>query len=87
MCVKVKTRQHYLRECALCSEDLDNGERIVRCHASMNVVIDVRAVECHANTHDVIGVRIVLCHPLVHNCVFSILCPNSHFLSYCNNSS
>ena len=42
------------------------GYRIVKCHASMDVVIDVRIVECHASIHVVIGIRVVPCHPLVH---------------------
>ena len=78
--MKVKTRQHHLRKCALCSVDVDSGERIVRSHASMNVVIDVRIVECHASIHVVIGIRVVLCHPLVHNFGFSTSCPNSHLV-------
>ena len=55
----------YLRECERRSVDVDSGECIVRCHASMDVVIDVRVVECHASIHVVIGIRVVLCHPLV----------------------
>ena len=59
--------------------DLDSGERIVRCHERLNVVIDVRVVECHASIHVVIGVRIVLCHPLVHNFGFPLrVQTNSH---------
>ena len=65
MCVKMKTRQHYLRECARRSVDVVAGVRIVRCHASINVVIDVRIVECHASINVVIGIRVVLCHPLI----------------------
>ena len=57
-----------------------SGERIVRCHAIMDVVIDVRVVECHASIHVVIGIRVVLCHPLVRNFVFSTSCPNSHLV-------
>ena len=53
----------YLRECALRSVDVDSGERIVRCHASMDDVIGIRVVECHASMHVVIGIRVVLCHP------------------------
>ena len=34
----------------------------MRCHAIMNVVIDVRVMECHASMDVVIGVRVVLCH-------------------------
>ena len=40
------------------------GVRIVKCHASMDVVIDVRIVERHASIHVVIGIRVVLCQPL-----------------------
>ena len=65
----------YLRECARLSMDVVAGVRIVRSHAIMNDVIDVRIVECHASKHVV-----VLCHPLVHNFVFSTLCPNSHLV-------
>ena len=36
--------QDYLRKCALCSVDVDSGVRIVRSHAIMDVVIDVRVV-------------------------------------------
>ena len=57
-----------------------SGERIVRCHASMDDVIGVRIVECHASIHVVIGIRVVLCHPLVHNLGFSTSCPNSHLV-------
>ena len=56
------------------------GVRIVKCRASMGVVIDVRIVECNASIHVVIGIRVVLCHPLLHNFVFSTLCPNSHLV-------
>ena len=67
MCVKMKTRQHYLRNahdaqwmwlqvCASCGAT-----------PIMDDVIDVRIVECHASIHVVIGIRVVLCHPLVHN--------------------
>ena len=65
MCVKMKTRQHYLRECARRSVDVVAGVRVVKCHASIDVVIDVRIVECHASIHVVIDVHVVLCHPLV----------------------
>ena len=67
VCVKMKTRQHYLRECSRCSMEVVAGVRFVKCHASMDDVIDVRIVECHASIHVVIGIRVVLCHPLVHN--------------------
>ena len=78
MCVKMKTRQDYLRKCARCSVDVFAGVRIARSYTIMNVVIDVRIVECHASIHVVIGVRVALCHPLVHNFGLSTLCPNSH---------
>ena len=80
MCVKMKTRQHYLRKCARRSVDVVAGVRIVRCHTIVRVVIDVRVMECHASMDVVIGVRVVLCHPLVHNLCFSTSCPNSHLL-------
>ena len=61
-----EARQLRLRKCARRSVDVFSGSvRIVRCRASMDVVIDVRVVECHANIHVVIGVRIVLCCPRV----------------------
>ena len=65
VCVKMKTRQHYLKECARRSVDVVAGVRIVKCHASIDVVIDVRIVECHASINVVIGIRVVLCHPLI----------------------
>ena len=71
VCVKMKTRQDYLRKCALCSVDVDSGERIVRCHASINVVIGVRVMEFHAIIHVVIGVRVMLCHQAIDNSGFS----------------
>ena len=80
MCVKMKTRQHYLRECARRLVDVVAGVRIVRCHAIMNHVIDVHIVECHASIHVVIGIRVVLCHPLVHNFGFSTSYPNYHLV-------
>ena len=82
MCVKMKTRQPYLRECARRSVDVVASVRIVRCHASINVVIDVRIVECHASINVVIGIRIVLCHPLIDFPLFWIFtsCPNSHLV-------
>ena len=52
----------YLRECT--RRSVDAGVRIVRCHAIMNDVIDVRAVERHASIRVVIGIRVVLCHTL-----------------------
>ena len=61
VCVKMKTRQDFLRKCARCSVDVFASVRIVKCHASMDVVIDVRIVECHASIHVVIGIRVVLC--------------------------
>ena len=64
VCVKMKTRQHYLRKCARRSVDVVASARNVRCHAIMNDVIDVRIVECHASIHVVIGIHVVLCHPL-----------------------
>ena len=60
--------------------DVFAGVCIVKCHAIMDDVIDVRIVECHASIHVVIGIRVVLCHPLVHNFGFSTLCPNSHLV-------
>ena len=62
VCVRKKTRQHYLRECARRSVEVVSGVSIVRCHAIINVVIDVRVIECHASMDVVIGVRVVLCH-------------------------
>ena len=73
MCVKMKTQQHYLRECAGRPVDVVASVRIVKCHASMDVVIDVRIVECHASIHVVIGIHVVLCHPLVDFPLFWIL--------------
>ena len=66
-CVKMKTRQHYLRECARRSVDVVAGVRIVKCHASIDVVINI---------------RIVLCHPLEDFPLFWIFtsCPNSHLV-------
>ena len=48
-----------------------SGECIVRCHAIIDVVIDVRVIECHASMDVVIGVRVVLCHALIDNSGFS----------------
>ena len=62
VCVRMKTRQHYLRECARRSVEVVNGVCILRCHASIDVVIDVRIVQCHAIINVVIGIRVVLCH-------------------------
>ena len=70
----MKTRQDYMRKCALCSVDVVTSVRIVRSHAIMNVVIGVRVMEFHASIDVVIGVRVVLCHPLAHFFVF-------HFVS------
>ena len=84
MCVKMKTRQHYLRKCARCSVDVVAGVRIVRCHASIDVVIDVCIVECHASMDVVIGIRVVLCHPLKD---FFTSCPILILLSCCSYSS
>ena len=53
----------YLRECARRSVYVLQVVRIVKCHASRDVVIDVRIVECHANIHVAIGIHVVLCHP------------------------
>ena len=47
VCVRMKTRQHYLRECARRSVEMVNDACIVRCHAIINVVIGVRVVLCH----------------------------------------
>ena len=63
--VRMKTRQHYLRECARRSVEVVAGVRIVKCHASIDVVIDVRIMECHASMDVVIGVRVVLCHQAI----------------------
>ena len=65
VCVKVKTQQPTLRECARRSVDVVAGVRIVKCHVSIDVVIDVRIVECHASINVVIGIRVVFCHPLI----------------------
>ena len=86
-CVCEDERQDYLRKCALRSVDVDSGERIVKCHASMDDVIDVRIVECHASIHVVIGIRVVLCHPLVHNFGFLLRVQIIILLSCCNNSA
>ena len=65
VCVRMKTRQHYLRKCARRSVDLVAGVRVVKCHASIDVVIDVRVVECHASINVVIGIHFVLCHQVI----------------------
>ena len=65
VCVKMKTRQDYLRKCTRRSVDEVSGVRIVRCRASMNVVIGVRVMEFHASIDVVIGIRVVLCHALI----------------------
>ena len=65
MCVRMKTRQHYLRECARRSVEVVAGVRIVKCHASIDVVIDVRTVECHASIDVVIGIHVMLCHQAI----------------------
>ena len=65
VCVRMKARQHYLRECARRSVEVVAGVRIVKCHASIDVVIDVRIMECHASMDVVIGVRVVLCHQAI----------------------
>ena len=82
MCVRMMTRQHYLRECARRSVDVVAGVRIVKCHASKDVVIDVRIVVCHAIINVVIGIRVVHCHPLVDVPLFWIFtsCTNSHLV-------
>ena len=79
----------YLRECARRSVDVVAGVRIVRCHAIMNDVIDVRAVERHASIRVVIGIRVVLCHPLIDFPLsgFSLRAQILILLSCCNNSS
>ena len=81
-CMCGDERQDYLRKCALCSVDVDSGERIVRCHARMNVVFGVCVMEFHESIHVVIGIRVVLGHPLVHFPLFWIFtsCPNSHLV-------
>ena len=81
-CVKMKTQQHYLRECVRRSVDVFANVSIVKCHASIDVVIDVRIVECHASIDVVIDVRIVLCHPLVDFPIIWIfyIVPNSHLV-------
>ena len=63
MCVRMKTRQHFLRECARRSVEVVNGVCIVLCHASIDVVIDVRIG--HAIINVVIGIRVVLCHQAI----------------------
>ena len=65
VCVQMKTRQHYLRECARRSVEVVAGVRIVKCHASIDVAIDVRIVECHAIINVVIGIRVELCHQAI----------------------
>ena len=60
------------KKCAQRSVDKVGGVRIVRSHASMDVVI---------------GIRIVLCHPLVHNLVFPLRVQILILLSCSNNSS
>ena len=47
VCVQMKTRQHYLRECARRSVEVVAGVRIVKCHASIDVVTGIRVVLCH----------------------------------------
>ena len=79
MCVRMKTRQHYLRECARLSVEVVAGVRIGKCHASIDVVIDVRIVECHTSINIVIGIRVVLCFPLCSQILILLSC--------CNNSS
>ena len=64
VCVRMKTRQHYLRVCARRSVEVVAGVRIVKCHASIDVVIDVHIVKCHAIIN-VIGIRVVLCHQAI----------------------
>ena len=56
--------------------------RIVRCHAIIDVVIDVRVMECHVSMDVVIGVRVVLCHQAInfHFSEFFTSCPNSHLV-------
>ena len=75
MCVRMKTRQHNLREGARRSVEVVAGVRIVKCHASTDVVIDVRVVKCHAIINVVIGIRVVLCHQAIN---FPLL--NFHFV-------
>ena len=57
-----------------------SGECIVRCHAIIDVVIDVRVVEYHASMDVVIGVRVVLRHALIDNSGFSTSCSLPHHL-------
>ena len=47
VCVRMKTRQHYRRECARRSVEVVAGVRIVKCHASTDVVIGIHVVLCH----------------------------------------
>ena len=47
MCVRMKTRQHYLRECARRSVEVVASVCTVKCHAIINVVIGIRVVLCH----------------------------------------
>ena len=65
VCARMKTRQHYLRECARRSVEVVSGVCIVRCHAVVNVVIGVRVMEFHASIDVVIGVRVVLCRQAI----------------------
>ena len=78
-CVWMKSRS-LSENCAWRSVDVFSGMRIVRSHASINVVIDVCVVECHASMDVVIGVRMVLCCPLVISSTFLAFhfVPNSH---------
>ena len=76
MCVRMKTRQHYLRECARRSVEVVAGVRTVKCHASIDVVIDVRIVKSHAIINVVIGIRVVLCHQAMNFSTFL----NFHFV-------
>ena len=55
-------RQDNLRECARRSAEVVSGVCIVRCHAIMNVAIDVRTMECHASMDVVSDVRVMECH-------------------------
>ena len=55
-----------------------SGERIVRCHAIIDVVIDVRVMECHASMNVVIGVRVLN---------FPLRVQILNLLSCCSNSS
>ena len=84
VCVKMKTRQPYLRECARRSVDVVASVRIVKCHASIDIVIGIRIVECHASIHVVIGIHVVLCHPLIAVIIHHNFSPVDILHTFCN---